>query len=147
MIRLKKSAQRAEYRRTDQWEHLRKGLFRYRDTARQADLSRGSLENNFKEQIRNCIEDMYSGGTTEYMMFRGTGKNRPLIVALKQCPAACAAGLFCFNTFYVQSSIYSLMRSSAICTAFVAAPLRTWSPQHHRFIPFSLTRSRRILPT
>ena len=34
----KKSARRADHRRTDQWEHLRKGLFRYKDTARQADL-------------------------------------------------------------------------------------------------------------
>ncbi len=44
-------------------------------------------------------------------------------------------------------TISYLISSSAICTALVAAPLRTWSPQHQRLIPFSLTRSLLILPT
>ena len=38
VIRQKKKRAARRIRRTDQWEHLRKGLFRYRDTARQADL-------------------------------------------------------------------------------------------------------------
>ena len=37
--------------------------------------------------------------------------------------------------------------NSAICTALVAAPLRTWSPQHQRFNPLSEVRSSRIRPT
>ena len=37
--------------------------------------------------------------------------------------------------------------SSAICTALVAAPLRIWSPQHHRDRPLSSVRSSRMRPT
>ena len=42
---------------------------------------------------------------------------------------------------------YSAISSWAICTALVAAPLRTWSPQHQMFSPLSLVRSSRIRPT
>ena len=45
------------------------------------------------------------------------------------------------------SAPYSSISSWAICTALVAAPLRTWSPQHQMFRPLSLVRSSRIRPT
>ena len=38
VIRQKKTRVARRIRRTDQWELMRKGLFRYKDTARQADL-------------------------------------------------------------------------------------------------------------
>ena len=45
------------------------------------------------------------------------------------------------------SSLFYFVKSSAICTALVAAPFLTWSPQHQSVIPFSQIRSLRILPT
>ena len=47
----------------------------------------------------------------------------------------------------IASAPYSSISSWAICTALVAAPLRTWSPQHQIFRPLSLVRSSRIRPT
>ena len=151
-------------RRTDQWEHLRKGLFRYRDTARQADLQAtrrwritghqiiisrcdcGAAWETTKQKISKLYWRYVQRRHNRIYDVSRDGKTRPLIVVPKQCPAAWAAGLS-FSVYYLLKSFYSLIRSSAICTALVAAPLRTWSPQHQRLIPFSLTRSRRILPT
>ena len=42
---------------------------------------------------------------------------------------------------------YFDIKSSAICTALVAAPLRSWSPQHQRAIPFFSVISLRMRPT
>lgn len=69
---------------------------------------------------------MYSGDTTEYMMLRGTGKTRPLIVVYKQAAPLFAAGLQIYYLFqmYYLFQVY-LISSSAICTAFVAAPFLT----------------------
>ena len=42
---------------------------------------------------------------------------------------------------------YFCARTSAICTALRAAPLRSWSPHTHRFRQFSALSSSRIRPT
>ena len=42
---------------------------------------------------------MYSGDTTEYMMFRGTGKIRPLIVVPKTMPRCLSSGAVFFSAF------------------------------------------------
>ena len=157
----RKSAQRAEYRRTDQWEHFIKGLFRYRDTARQADLqatrrwqitghqiiiSRCDRGAAWKASLKKKISKLYWRYVQRrhnriIWCFEGRDNPSPYCCFIKKCPAAYTAGLSVLS-FYSSS-----ISSSAICTALVAAPLRTWSPQHQRLIPFWFTRSRRILPT
>ena len=42
---------------------------------------------------------------------------------------------------------FVLIRYSAICTAFRAAPLRIWSPTHQKVIPLGLAMSARMRPT
>ena len=56
---------------------------------------------------------MYSGDTTEYMMFRGTGKTVPLLLRQKISPAACAAGLSAFIVlFFLNEKLCDLYRVS-----------------------------------
>ncbi len=50
-----------------------------------------------------------------------------------------AGGVLLFQAFWISSS--------AICTQLVAAPLRTWSPQHQRHRPLGSVRSGRMRPT
>lgn len=50
-----------------------------------------------------------------------------------------AGGVLFFQAFWISSS--------AICTQLVAAPLRTWSPQHQRHRPLGSVRSGRMRPT
>lgn len=45
------------------------------------------------------------------------------------------------------ANAYALIRSSAICTALVAAPLRRLSLTHQNAMPLSLEISRRMRPT
>lgn len=61
-------------------------------------------------------------------------------------------GAFCVQRCRVRQklALYSSVRSFAIWTALVAAPLRIWSPQHQKVIPrvtSGLEMSRRTRPT
>jgi hypothetical protein len=48
---------------------------------------------------------------------------------------------------YSAAIAFGLTSSSAICTAFHAAPLRSWSPATNSTRPLGLERSRRMRPT
>ena len=61
-------------------------------------------------------------------------------------PLRLPAQKLCVQQTVVPFAGYSVS-SCAICTALVAAPLRTWSPQHQMFRPLSEVRSSRIRPT
>ena len=54
---------------------------------------------------------------------------------------------FAYFLLFAKKKVSYFTRSSAIWMALVAAPLRTWSPQHQRERPPSEVRSLRILPT
>jgi len=55
---------------------------------------------------------------------------------------------FCESTQWLQYTLHMLRtKISAICTLFVAAPLRTLSATTHKLSPLSEVRSSRILPT
>jgi hypothetical protein len=47
----------------------------------------------------------------------------------------------------MRDGVYNFDTSSAICTAFVAAPLRKLSATTHRLSPFAMLSSRRTRPT
>ena len=60
-------------------------------------------------------------------------------------PTGRACGKKCFTRTYF--TLPTLIRYSAICTAFSAAPFLIWSPTSHNVMPFSLARSLRMRPT
>ena len=70
-------------------------------------------------------------GADPAAMYRKTEPRRLLLEA--------AGVVFAFQPFWISSS--------AICTQLVAAPLRTWSPQHQRHRPLGSVRSGRMRPT
>ena len=59
---------------------------------------------------------MYSGDTTEYMMFRGTGKTVPLLLPAQQNPAAQAAGFLFLAISLFNKQFCDLYR--VCCSAF-----------------------------
>ena len=52
-----------------------------------------------------------------------------------------------FIFIYIYYTFFTLIRYSAICTAFSAAPFLIWSPTIQNVRPFSFVRSLRIRPT
>ena len=111
--------------------------------ANQARIVSGDSPPNYNLPL--CTESGEPNGVSFITGQPGSNCQRPLAAKLQFSAQPVMHKRAC--RYPAGSLFLYLVSSSAIWTQLVAAPLRTWSPQHHRHRPLGSVRSGRIRPT